>query len=79
MGSKAIQNALLELINRLFQKNVAGIIINIGPYFPCVPKEVTNLADVLSLPIFELPWQVKLVDITQEICSAIVIKEIEKN
>lgn len=77
-GLKGDTNALLELINRLFQKNVAGIIINIGPYFPCVPKEVTNLADVLSLPIFELPWQVKLVDITQEICSAIVIKEIEK-
>lgn len=78
-GLKGDTNALLEFISRLFQKNIAGIIINIGPYFPHIPEEVTNLADELSLPLFELPWEVKLVDITQEICSAIVINEFEKN
>ncbi len=78
-GLKGNTQILMEMIKKMDQKNIAGIIINIGPYIPQIPPEVIELANSISLPVFELPWQIKLVDITQEICSAIVTKETEEN
>lgn len=77
-GLKGDTKSLLELVTKLNHKNVSGLIINIGPYFAQIPKEVIELSNLLSLPLFELPWHAKLVDITQEICSAIITKELEE-
>lgn len=77
-GLKGDTKSLLELVTKLSHKNISGLIINIGPYFSKIPEDVIELSNRISLPIFELPWQAKLVDITQEICSAIITKELEE-
>lgn len=69
---------LLPLLRSIAQKNLAGLIVNVGPYIEKIPAEVAILADELAFPVFELPWEVKLVEVTREICSYIVAKQMEE-
>ncbi|MDF2565112.1 MAG: transcriptional regulator, CdaR, partial [Massilibacillus sp.] len=70
---------LTTLVQGLIHKNIAGIIINVGPYIKKIPDEVIQIADAANFPVFELPWEVKLVEVTQDICSYIVLKQTEKH
>jgi DNA-binding PucR family transcriptional regulator len=69
---------LLELVKNLYNKKVAGLVINVGPYIECTPKQVMDLADSLDFPLFELPFEVKIIDFSQSICKAIFNSKIEK-
>ena len=75
---KRNNGTLFELVSKLIEKSAAGVIINVGPYIKNIPREVAKLADDFGLPLFELPWESKLVEITRDICSAIIIKELEE-
>lgn len=63
---------LSKLIQSLFDKQVAGIIISISEFIPEVPKELFPLCDWLGLPLFEVPAHVRIIDINQSICRAIL-------
>lgn len=69
---------LTDLVQGIIKKNLAGIIINLGPYIEETPAEVIAIAETADFPIFELPWEVKLVEVMQEICSYIVLQQTEK-
>lgn len=70
--------SLLKLIKDLNSKNVSGMVINVGPYIDKTPDEVIKFADSAAFPIFELPFEVRLIDITQSICKAIFMSKIEQ-
>lgn len=63
--------ALLKLVNDINKRNLSGLVINVGPYIKETPKEVIELANSIDFPIFEIPFEVKLIDITQAICKEI--------
>ncbi|MEA5009027.1 PucR family transcriptional regulator [Clostridium tyrobutyricum] len=71
-------NTLLKLITDLNFKNASGLVINIGPYIDKTPLEAIKLADSLDFPIFELPFELRLIDISQSICKAIFLNRIEQ-
>lgn len=79
VGMKEDTTALINLIKEINEKKASGLIVNIGPYIKEVPKEARSLASELELPIFELPWEAKLVEVSQEICNAIIVSNIEEN
>ncbi len=70
---------LISLFPKFDAKNVAGIVINIGQYIPGIPPEIIKLADELQLPLFELPWEMRLVTVTRDIGSAIITKELDES
>ncbi|PRR82140.1 PucR family transcriptional regulator [Clostridium vincentii] len=70
---------LIKLIQEINDKKAVGLIVNVGPYIKKVPKEAIDVANELELPIFELPWETKLVEVSQEICNAIIVSNIEEN
>jgi Regulator of polyketide synthase expression len=72
-------NDLMELVRDISSRNVAGLVLNIGPYIKETPREVIELADSLSFPIFELPFEVKFIDISQSICNAIFMSKMEQD
>jgi len=78
IGIKSDLSALLELVKAIEAKNLAGLVINLGPYIKEIPQQVIDLANMIHFPVFELPWEVKLVEVTQVICSAIVTEQIEE-
>ncbi|MFL0194374.1 PucR family transcriptional regulator [Clostridium sp. WILCCON 0269] len=72
------EDTLYKLIQDLNSKNIAGLVINVGPYISSTPKKIIELADLLNFPIFELPFQVRLIDISQSICKAIFMDKMEQ-
>lgn len=77
IGLNGETQKLTEMILGIIKKNLAGLIINVGPYIKEVPPEVIKVAEEANFPVFELPWEVKLIKVTQEICSYIVMKQTE--
>jgi len=78
IGLNGDENKLKEIVHGIIKKKLAGLIVNVGPYIKNVPTEVINLADQAGFPIFELPWEVKLIEVTKEICGHIVMKQTEQ-
>lgn len=78
IGIKSDTQALIELVKTVESKKLAGLVINLGPYIEKIPQEVVDLANSLHLPLFELPWEVKLVDVTHEISSLIMREYMEE-
>ncbi|MBQ2926219.1 MAG: PucR family transcriptional regulator ligand-binding domain-containing protein [Ruminiclostridium sp.] len=62
---------LEDLILRLFEKEVAGVLIALSTFLPAVPPELCTLCDRLGLPLFMAPAHVRTLDISQSICFAI--------
>lgn len=71
--------SLLSVLPKLNDMNISGIIINSRPRFSTIPPELTHLANELKLPIFKLPWEAMLVNITRDICYAITTEEIKEH
>jgi PucR family transcriptional regulator, purine catabolism regulatory protein len=78
VGIKDNRKALLKLVKDISDRKLSGLVINVGPYIKETPKEVIDLANNLDFPIFELPFEVKLIDITQIICRAIFENKLQK-
>lgn len=66
---------LLDLINALYAKNVAGVVINLSFYIREIPQAVIDRGNFLGLPIFEMPAMLRIVDVSQSICFAIFKEE----
>jgi hypothetical protein len=67
---------LMELVEELRRKKAAGLVINVGPYISSIPQQLIDVADESGFPLFELPWDAKLVNITQVICRKIISSEL---
>ena len=78
IGLNGDSSKLKDIVRGIIKKKLAGLIVNIGPYIKEVPPEVISLADQADFPIFELPWEVKLIEVTRELCSHIVMKQTEE-
>jgi len=69
---KENQKALLEFIKNAYEKQTAGVVINIGNYINQVSQEIIDFANRVNYPIFTLPWEVKITDINRAICEYII-------
>ncbi len=78
IGLNGDLDKLKEIVRGIIRKKLAGLIINIGPYIKETPPAVISLAEQAGFPIFELPWEVKLIEVTREISSHIVMKQTEE-
>lgn len=61
------EDKLLELMRLFNQKTVAGFVINVEQ----TPEAAKNLADEMKMPVFEIGWNLKMVDLSQIICLAL--------
>ncbi|MBP2643142.1 MAG: pucR [Firmicutes bacterium] len=78
IGLEKDEKSLLDLVRGIAEKNLAGLVINVGPYINETPEAVIRLADELKFPVFELPWEVKLVEVTHDVSTYIVMKQMEE-
>lgn len=78
VGIKSDISVLTKLIKGISEKNGAGLIVNIGKYIREIPEEAILVADKLQLPLFTLPWEVRLVEVSKEISNTIILARIEE-
>lgn len=77
IGLNESESQLLDLVRGVAAKKLAGLVINVGPYISKIPESAIKLADSLKFPLFELPWEVKLVEVTHDVSTYIVMRELE--
>ncbi|AAO36401.1 transcriptional regulator [Clostridium tetani] len=67
-GIKKDDNSLLSLLEESIDKKLSGIVILIDDkYINNIPQKMIDRANEEKLPVFTMPWDVKLIDIIQEI------------
>lgn len=65
-------NILLELIPKLNEKGVAGLGIKVGRYIKELPQNIIDLADELSFPIVQVPFNVSHTDVISIILNLVI-------
>lgn len=67
------ERGLLNLMREAVKNNISGVVFLIGEeYLRTVPKSVVRMADENDIPVFRLPFALKLIDVTQEISRLIL-------
>ena len=74
-GAKAGTSNLLDFVKEIRSYKAAGLVINIGEYIREVPQGIIDYANDNSFPVFTLPWEVHLVEISREFGSMIIRSE----
>ncbi|WKA59389.1 PucR family transcriptional regulator [Planococcus shenhongbingii] len=62
----------LKYVKRLIDEEVAGICIEMGPYFKEIPQELIELADRCAFPVIIFDKTTRFVDITQDLHTFII-------
>lgn len=78
VGIKSDGSVLVKLIEGISEKKGAALIVNIGKYIKQIPKEAIEIANKLEIPLFTLPWEVRLVEVSKEISNTIILARIEE-
>lgn len=70
------EESLLSLMRESVSKGLAGMVMLTGErYIPAIPPALVKLAEASCFPLFEMPWDVKLIDVTQEISENIMYRK----
>lgn len=56
---------LIHLAERIYEKDACGLVLNLGPYIAEIPQELIDFGEEKEFPIFTVPWDVRLVDVTR--------------
>lgn len=65
------ERGLLQMVDELYEKNVAGFVINEGQ----ISEKLIQHCNTLDLPLFELSVNLHLIDFSQIICKVLVEEE----
>lgn len=66
---------MIQFIKNLMSHKSAGWIINLGPYIKEVSKEVIDYCNTVDFPLFTIPWQMRLIDVTYDYSHMIIENE----
>jgi len=69
------ESHLMSFVEELTAKRCSALVINTGKYIKSIPESVKDFCDINSLPLFTVPWEVRLIDITYDFCHRIVTGE----
>lgn len=80
MGMALDEYTLIQFVNKCIAKDIAGVVILTGSeYLEAIPQSVINVADEVGLPLFEMPWQLKLIDVSKEIANYLMTSNLNQN
>ena len=65
----------LQFAEGLVNGGASGWVINIGPYIEEIPDKVLSYCRDQGLPLFTIPWDTRIVDITNDFCHRIIRAE----
>lgn len=67
------EGGLLHLMDEAVKNEIAGVVMLCGEdYMKSIPKSVIKYANEYAIPLFKMPFRLKLIDITREISDYIV-------
>lgn len=67
------QRSLELLLRECIHQNLSGMVLLVGgESMLSISDELCRIADEADFPLFEMPWELRLIDVTQEIAELIV-------
>ena len=66
---------LLEYAEKLYKSRTSAFVVNIGPYTKTISKDVIEFCNEVKMPLYSMPWETRMVDVTRDICYRIMQKE----
>ena len=68
-------DTIIDMIKVMFDKNIAGFVINEGQ----ISDKVIDYCNEIELPLYELSIDLHLIDLSQIVCKALVEEESNTN
>lgn len=65
----------MGFVDSLYDNEASGLVINLGPFIKDIPKYITDYCDEKEFPLFIIPWEIHLVDVTRDFCRDIANTE----
>lgn len=62
-------------VRKLKEHKAVGLVVNLGPHIDAIPARVIVYCEENDFPLFTLPWQVHIIDITYSFCRRIIDNE----
>ena len=64
---------LYEFVKVMIERNTSGMILNTGRYIKQddITKDIVNMCNEHSYPLFTMPWNVHIYDVTRDYCNRI--------
>lgn len=73
------ESVLPDLLNECIEKKLSGMVILVGSsYIKHIPQSIIDTANENNFPVFSMPWNLKLIDVTKEITNLIIYHQIEQ-
>lgn len=66
---------IYDFVLNLREKGAVGLVLNLGPYIKDVPPEVIKHCNKNDFPLFTIPWDKRLIDVTYDYCHRIIANE----
>ncbi len=66
---------LLEYAKKLYSAGTSAFVVNIGPYTKIITEDVVKYCNEVKMPLYTIPWETRMVDVTRDICYRIIQKE----
>jgi hypothetical protein len=66
---------LLNFAKKLTENRASAFVVNLGPYTREIPLELIDYCDSANLPLFTIPWETRMVDMTRDFCHRIMASE----
>lgn len=70
---------LLNFARKLSEAGASAFVVNVGPYTKEIPASVIDYCNEAGLPLFTIPWETKMVDMTRDFCHRIMQDEHVEN
>lgn len=66
---------LEQFVKSLKEHKAVGLVVNLGPHISAIPPRVISYCEENDFPLFTIPWQVRIIDITYSFCRKIIDNE----
>jgi len=63
---------LLNFARKLKEVNASAFVVNLGPHTREIGEEVLDFCNRENLPLFTIPWETRMVDMTRDFCHRIL-------
>lgn len=66
---------LLNFTKKLHNSNVSAFVVNLGPHTKEISQAVLDYCNEINMPLFTIPWETHMVDMTRDFCHRIMKNE----
>ena len=70
---------LYKFAEKLHESHASAFVVNLGPYTKDIPQKVIDYCNEVDMPLYTIPWETKMVDMTRHICHEIMQRENVEN